>query len=149
MKTMKVFFGTALLSLLSLFTSAQVTSIPEAAKENFAKQYPEAKNVEWDNDVVNVNVRFDINDEHMNAEYSNKGIWKSTVKDYTYDQLPAAVQEGFKKSKYADRKVTETKVVYYPGNVEQYRIKTEKNDLQKKYLFFNEDGRLIRDAITI
>jgi hypothetical protein len=25
----------------------------------------------------------------------------------------------------------------------------ERNDLQKKYLFFDEDGRLIREALTL
>lgn len=134
---------------LSFKTYSQVTSVPEQAKENFAKQYPEAKNVDWDNAVVNVNVRFELNGDKMNAAYNNKGIWKNTVQDFSYNSLPAPVQDGFKKSKYSDRNVTDTKKIFYPGEVIQYRLKVEKNDLQKKYLFFNESGRLIREAITI
>jgi hypothetical protein len=31
----------------------------------------------------------------------------------------------------------------------RYRIKTRKNDLQKKYLYFNEKGQLTDEDITI
>jgi hypothetical protein len=31
----------------------------------------------------------------------------------------------------------------------RYRLKVEKNDLQKKYLFFDKNGRLLKDSITI
>lgn len=137
--------------LAFLFQSAftQVTSVPQSAKDNFAKQYPAAENVNWDNDVVNVNVRFTLNGENMNAEYSNKGIWKNTFQATTYENLPAAVQDGFKKSKYADREVTDTKIIHYPAGVTQYRIRAEKNDVEKKYLYFDGNGKLLRDAITL
>lgn len=136
-------------SLFVVESFAQVTSIPATAKENFAKQYPGATNVRWDNDIVNVNVRFDFEGAQMNAEYNNKGTWKHTFKDFSYDQLPGAVVDGFKKSKYAGRDVTEVKAVYLPGNVTQYRLRVEKNDVQKKFLYFNPEGRLLRDANTL
>ena len=136
-------------SLWVYTTSAQVTKIPPAAKENFTQQYPGASNVEWDNEILDVNVHFELDGKKMNAFYSNKGIWKSTLQDALYDSLPAAVIDGFNKSKYVERSVTESKIVFYPGNVTQYRIKAEKNDVEKKYLFFNEKGRLLRDNITL
>jgi hypothetical protein len=146
MKTIGFFL---LLIAFSVKAFSQVTSVPEQAKENFARQYPDAQNVEWDNNVINVNVHFELGGEKMNAEYNNKGIWKDTYKDWTFEKLSQSVQDGFKKSKYSDRKVVDVKVIYYPGNVEQYRLKVEKNDLQKKYLFFNTEGRLLRVTITL
>ncbi len=85
----------------------------------------------------------------MNAEYSNKGIWKNTYQQIVYENLPSAVQDGFTKSKYADREVTDVKKIYYPADVIQFRIKVEKNDLQKKYLYFDTSGKLLRDANTL
>ena len=87
---MRFIFSTILVSILSLsFLSsyAQVTSVPEQAKANFFKQYPDASNIKWENDIVNVNVRFEQEGDKMNAEYNNKGIWKSTLKDWTFDKL--------------------------------------------------------------
>ncbi len=138
-----------ILSLSSLTGNAQVTSVPEQAKENFFKQYPGATNVKWSNDVVNVNVRFEEDGDKLNAEYSNKGIWKNTLKDWTFDKLPEDVKQGFQKSKFADREVSDVKKLYLPGNVIQYRLKAEKNDVEKKYLFFNGEGRLLRSAVTL
>ena len=128
---------------------SQVTSVPQTAKDNFAKQYPAAENVNWDNDIVNVNVRFTLNGEQMNAEYSNKGTWKNTFQHSSLEKLPAEVQDGFNKSKYADREVTDVKILYLPADVIQYRIRVEKNDLQKKYLYFDTNGKLVRDANTL
>jgi len=149
MKLIRLSLLTALFLMASVKIFSQVTSIPAAAKENFARQYPNAQNINWDNDIINVHVRFELDGFKMNAEYNNKGIWKDTFKDWSYEELPKEVQDGFNKSKYADQTVTEVKIVYYPANIEQYRLKVEKNDLQKKYLFFNTKGRLIRESITI
>jgi hypothetical protein len=128
---------------------AQVTSIPEQAKENFFKQYPDAKNVQWENDVVNVNVRFEQDSNKLNAEYSNKGIWKRTLKDWTFDKLVTDVKEGFAKSKYGTMQVTDVKVLYLPGYVIQYRLKVSKNDIENKFLFFNTEGRLVRTTVAL
>lgn len=130
-------------------SQAQVTTVPEQAKENFFKQYPDAKNIQWQNDVVNVNVRFEQDTNKMYAEYSNKGIWKWTLKDYDYEQVPGDVKEGFAKSKYAGRQVIETKVMYLPGYVIQYRLKVEKSNLEKKYLFFTTQGKLVRSTVAL
>lgn len=149
MKQVRFFFLLMISTLFYASSFSQVTSVPEQAKENFAAQYPAAQHVKWENDIVNVNVKFELDGEAMNAEYSNKGTWKKTQKDWSYEKLDTAVRDGFKKSKYADRTVTEVKVVYLPGNVIQYRLKAEKNDVQKKYLYFNKAGRLLRDAATL
>ncbi len=128
---------------------SQVTSIPEQAKENFFKQYPDAKNVQWTNDVVNVNARFEQDTNKLNAEYSNKGIWKRTLKDWTYDKLVNDVKDGFTKCKYGNKEVMDVKVLYLPGYVIQYRLKVQKNNVENKFLFFNTQGRLVRTTVAL
>lgn len=128
---------------------AQLREIPKIVRENFAQQYPMATDVDFDDDLFDVNVEFTLDGEKMTAEYSNKGIWRHTEKKWNLDKAPEAVKDGFKKSKYADREVREVVMIYYPGNIIQYRIKTEKSALEKKYLYFNPEGRLLRESITI
>jgi len=149
MKSIRLFPILILLLAVSNQSNAQVTSIPEQAKENFFKQYPDAKNVQWENDVVNVNVRFEQDSNKMNAEYSNKGIWKRTLKEWSYDKLTADVKDGFIKSKYAGKQVLDVKMLYLPGYVIQYRLKVAKNDVERKFLFFNTEGRMIRTTVAI
>ena len=149
MKSVRFFALLITMLTISVAGHAQVTSIPEQAKENFFRQYPEAKNIQWENDVVNVNVRFEQDTNKMNAEYNNKGIWKRTLKEWTYDKLTADIKEGFTKSKYASNQVLDVKMLYLPGYVIQYRIKVAKNNVENKFLFFNTEGRLIRTTVAI
>lgn len=135
--------------LVSIFSLAQVREIPESVKETFSSQYPEAENVTYEDNLVSVQIHFQLNGEKMIAAYNNKGRWKDTEKDWSFDQLPETVKDGFQKSKYADWKVTETKIIYRPGGTDRYRIKAEKNDIQKKHVFFNSAGRLVDDSITL
>lgn len=134
---------------ISNFLFAQVREIPEAVKETFSSQYPGAENVTYEDNLVSVQVHFKLNGENMIAAYNNKGRWKDTEKDWSFDQLPEAVKDGFQKSKYADWKVTEVKMIFRPGGSDRYRIKAEKNDIQKKHIFFNKAGRLVDDSITL
>jgi hypothetical protein len=94
-------------------------------------------------------VHFTQNGEKMKASYTSKGRWKETEKDWNFEQLAENIKDGFSKCKYAEWQVSETKVVYRPGGVERYRVKVDKNDIQKKYLFFNKTGRLMEEQITI
>jgi hypothetical protein len=137
------------LIFISNILLAQVREIPEAVKETFSSQYPGAENVTYEDNLVSVQVHFKLNGENMIAAYNNKGRWKDTEKDWSFDQLPEAVKDGFQKSKYADWKVTEVKMIFRPGGSDRYRIKAEKNDIQKKHIFFNKTGRLVDDSITL
>lgn len=142
----------SILFVLFLFTSvsfAQIREVPESVKETFATQYPDADSVEYTDNLVNVQVRFTMNGEKMKASYTNKGRWRETEKDWSFEQLSEEVKDGFSKSKYAEWEVSETKIIYRPGGVERFRVKVGKNDLQKKYLFFNKSGRLMEESITI
>lgn len=147
-RLMILFLATA---LLFNNAQAQLREIPKEVQEAFQRQYPMATHVDFKDQLVRVDVQFVLDSVHMTATYSNKGIWKQTDKASSFDMLPADVQSGFEKSKFADPewKVKEVAIVDLPGGAEQFRIKVEKNDLQKKYLFFNKKGRLLRDAITL
>jgi hypothetical protein len=128
---------------------AQIREIPKAVEEVFSQQYKGAVSIDYKDQLVRVDVHFDLNGESMIASYSNKGIWKGTEKEWDFDKLSSEVKDGFQKSKYADREVEETTVLYLPGGTEQYRIKAKKSGVEKKYLFFNTKGRLLRTSLTL
>lgn len=136
--------------LVATFMSfAQGDDVPAGVKETFKIQYPAAEDVAYKDNLITINVHFTQSGEKLIANYTRKGKWKETEKDWTFEQLPADVKDGFDKSKYAGWKVGETKMIFRSGGTERYRIKAEKSDLQKKYLFFNKNGRLTEDLITL
>ena len=78
MKKSKLLFLIVIFSFAAIKGFTQVTSVPQEAKDNFARQYPDAVDADWKNDVIKVTVSFDLDGKMMVAEYNNKGIWKST-----------------------------------------------------------------------
>jgi hypothetical protein len=135
--------------LLSLQSFGQVREIPTPVKDAFSKQYPSVDSVTYEDNLVSVQVHFLSEDKKMVAAYTNKGKWKETQEDSDYETLNEEIKKGFDKSKYADWKVLDTKIIRRPGDVTLYRIKVEKSDIQKKHLFFNKSGRLVSDTITL
>jgi hypothetical protein len=141
---------TAFVCVITLISAnAQLREIPKEVEKAFTAQYPGIDSAEYKDNLVNVKVHFTQNGEKMIASYTNKGLWKETEKQWSYEQLDQAIKDGFEKSKYADWKVVETIVLYRPNNVELYRVKVEKSELQKKNLYFNTKGRLVEDGITL
>jgi hypothetical protein len=130
--------------------NAQIREIPAEVKATFERQYAGATNVEYDDDLREVEVTFTLDGHRYKATYDNKGAWKETEQEWTREDLPHNVQDGFAKSKYAGEwEIKEVAKIFLPGGSERFRMKVEKNGLRKKYLFFNTEGRLVRDALTI
>ena len=147
---MRKFFILLIVSIIGLSSVGQVRKIPSEVTDAFAKQYPAASKIEYEDNLLNVHVHFVLDNLKWIAKYENDGKWKETEKQFGYDQLPSDVRDGFQKSKYARGwKVKETSIIYLPNDDTRYRVKVEKGDVQKKYLFFDEKGSLIRDALTI
>ena len=128
---------------------AQIREIPKPVRETFANQYPQAENTDFKDQLVKVDVSFELDGEKLIASYNNKGDWKGTEKEWNFEELSDEIKDGFEKSKFVDWETTETKILYLPGGGEQYRLRVKKNDVQKKYLYFNKKGRLVREAITL
>ena len=128
---------------------SQIREIPKVVEETFTNQYKGASNIDFKDQLVRVDVYFDLEGEKMIASYTNKGLWKETQKEWSFVKLPEEVKDGFEKSKYADRDIEDVILLYLPGGVEQYRIKAKKSDVKKKYLYFNPKGRLLRESVTL
>jgi hypothetical protein len=144
--------GIILIAALTIgFASfAQIRKTPAAVTTAFEKQYPNASKIQYEDNLLNVQVHFISDSGKMVAKYNSDGEWKETEREFNYENVPSDVKTGFEKSKYSTEwKVKETSMIYLPHGEIRYRVKVEKNDLQKKYLFFDRTGRLIKDSLTI
>ena len=137
------------LMLFATTAFAQLREIPREVKFAFEKQYPNAQKTVYTDNLIDVHVVFYLDTVKYVAKYTNKGLWKETDRGYSFNKLNADVRVGFEKSKYADWPVTEVAIIEVPNQEDRIRIKVEKSELTKRYLFFNKEGRLVRDAITL
>ncbi len=127
--------------------NAQVRKIPAEVTEALKAKYPDAQNVEWKDEISDFKATFTLKGFEMTAEFSSKGEWKETNKKMKFDAVPDAVRDGFKKSKYADWTPGSVTYIEKKGKAAEYKIYAEKSSLvQKKFLYFSEQGQLVRDT---
>lgn len=131
-------------------THAQVRKVSAQVTEAFRTKYPSATNVEWKDRLTGYTATFDQGGVHYEARFSNKAEWQSTENKVAENELPAAVNDGFQKSKYAEEwKIREAYKIAIPGDKIQYRVNIQKGDIQRKNLLFSNEGRLLKDNITL
>jgi hypothetical protein len=128
---------------------AQIRKIPAEVTDSFAGRYPHAQSVSWKDNITNFEADFTLNNYEMSAIFNSKGEWQSSEKKIKFEELPAAVQDGFSKSKYSDWEKLSVAEIEKNGEQIQYRIYVKKSTVDKRYLFFDANGKLLRDAIKI
>ena len=78
---------------------AQLRKIPAEVTNNFTEKFPDATNVEWQDQLVDFKVVFDENDKNYRVKFSNNGEWKITERIIKKDFLPTSVVKGFSLSR--------------------------------------------------
>jgi hypothetical protein len=130
--------------------NAQIFSIGDDVKQAFDKQYPAAKEVDWNGGLDQHTVTFKLNDQKFKASYTKTGFWNWTETKITFDSLPKAVQEGFQTSKYKAWTVKDCIQVEKPrSNANEYKVIAQKSALSKKILVFDAKGRLYEELISL
>jgi hypothetical protein len=136
---------------MTVAVQAQFRSIPGVVTDSFKLKYPEAKTVNWKDQVSYFEARFtNVGGEKVSARYSSKGEWQSSYKVITQEKLPAAVKDGLSKSKYATDWIIMTVTArYLPGSITQYILRVGKGDISRKNLLFSSEGQLLKDGTTL
>ena len=134
-----------------MFTAAhaQIRKVPAEVTEAFKAKYPDTKNVEWKDKLTGFQVSYEMKGVQYQSKFSNKGEWLQTEKSISEEALPAPVKDGYGKSKYTDWQLKEVSQIESKDNSIQYRLFVRKSGVEKKYLYFNPEGKLVRDEITI
>lgn len=136
--------------LLAQAMHAQIRKIPAAVTESFKNKYGSATNVEWKDRLTSYVASFESDGKKHEAYFDDDGSWKQTETAIDQAELPAAVREGFEKSKYSSDWQIEyvERIEKNDGNTE-YRVQVKKGDIRKKNLLFTSDGKLKKDKITV
>lgn len=149
----KIIYYCLMLGLAFTFNAAahaQVRKIPAVVTEAFRSKYPTALNVEWRDRLSGFTAVFDLDNVHYEAKFTNKGFWENTENKLAEADIPAAVKDGFSKSKYAEEwTIKKAYKIAMKEDKTQYRLEIGKGDIQKKHLFFDPSGRLLRDNISL
>ncbi len=102
----------ASLAVWCFFGSMQVAfAVPEVVERVFEKQYPDAKDVEWEVDSNGYwEADFSLEDVKYRADFRESGQWIETETSIEFSELPDAVQTAVRES-YPDEDISEVEKV--------------------------------------
>lgn len=146
---MKRSFFLLLFISLAAIAHGQIRKIPAEVTDAFAARYPHAERVSWRDKISFFEAEFILNGFEMRAGFGSKGDWQHTERKIKFTELPAAVADGFSKSRYTDWEKSSVVEIDASAEPVMYRILVKKNNVQKKYLFFSASGKLNREALTL
>ena len=144
----KLFITVAIAFFLLTTVTAQVFTVPKHAKTDFAQRFKNASDVKWTNNVSYCIAKFKENGEAATAYYHLDGYWDYTERMIDSSKVPSTVKESFSKSKYRDWSVKSLVYVENNKDINLYRYEVKKG-IEKKYVFFDKDGKLIKENISI
>lgn len=133
----------------AMATQAQVRKIPAAVTDAFKDRYPNAVNVEWRDNLSNFSATFLVDSVKSEAKFNSKGKWQGTDHRINVETIPGEVMDGFKKSKYGDWTIKDARKMDLPNDVVKYRLEVEKTDINKRVLIFNNNGKLLKNDMTL
>lgn len=145
----KIIFLIFSLLVITGMASAQFRKVPAEVTNAFNMSYPNAKNVTWKSGFTSYEASFEWEGDAAVAKYTNKGEWKETERVRKFDSLNEEIKDGFRKSKYADWEMGEIKEQREKDKETLFRIYVRKSGLNKRYLYFNADGKLVKDSMTL
>lgn len=128
---------------------AQFRNIPGEVTNAFKEKYPEATDVSWNDKVTSFQASFALDGHRYEARFKKDGKWEETEKAINFEDLPMAVQEAFNASEY--KKWNLRTVAYIENSVggKEYRIYVKNDTVKRKYLYYGEDGKFLRDSYKI
>lgn len=130
-------------------TQAQLRKLPAAVTESFSKKFPTAHHVTWRDKISVFSATFEQEGKAMMAKFNSDGSWVVVEEKLALVDIPPAVRDGLNKSIYADWTLKEAVLVQEPEQENYYRLTVKESTLNKKYLRFNVDGRLIKETRTL
>lgn len=91
------FLGIMLMSA-SLFAGTVKKDVPKVVKDAFAKKFPNAKSVSWDQENASEwEAEFKMDGAEYSANFTNDGAWKETEHEVKQNDVPQNVMASLKK----------------------------------------------------
>lgn len=143
MKTLKILAAFLFATGVAVAQDMNQNDVPASVKNAFAKEYANATDIEWEKDMHNYKVEFDLNKMDNEVWYNASGTVVKKEQDIAEAELPQAVRDAVKSS-YADYTLDDIEKVWQ-NNATSYELELEKGN-EDKHLTFDANGKVIATA---
>jgi len=138
--TLLLVFVLSINGLMAQYEKVDLEKVPQNIIEAFNQKYPNAEGQSWTKDrKKNYSVKFKMGKSKCTTNYDKEAKWNGSSITLTFDELPEAIKESFKKTEYATWKVQD--VTKSENDYENVYVLMVKNK-EQKFISFKEDGTL-------
>ncbi len=138
MKKIILMVVSAMISTLTFSQKLQVKNVPSSVKATFQKQYPNAKEVKWEQEERKFEASFNINKIANSVLFDSNGNILETEVEIGVDHLPKNILE-YVNAKYKGKKIKEAAMITDDKGAVKYE--TEINGFD---LLFDAAGKFIK-----
>lgn len=134
-----------MLLFVSTFAIAQdlkPSEVPETVKNIFLIDYAKATDVEWERDMMNYKVEFDLGRMEQEIWYTASGEVIKKEQDITEADLPQAIRDAIK-TKYSGYRVDDVEMIWQDSTT-TYEVELEKGKEEWK-VTYNANGEILQE----
>lgn len=142
MKTLKIFAIALCATSVTMAQDLNLSDVPDNMKDAFNKAYNKATDVEWEKEMDNYKVEFDLDNRDHEVWYSASGTVLNKEQEITEAELPQAVRDALK-SKYAGYRVDDVEMIWQ-NNATTYEVELEKGQ-DEKHVTFDENAKVLNE----
>ncbi len=150
---MKQTFYCLLIALCCAFTLSSChddddnINVPESVQAALTAKYPDATRVSWENKAGYYVAEFYANSTEIEVWFNKDSQWCMTETDYgrNMSSVPVAVKSAFENSEYSTWNIDDINK-YERNDITFYVIEVESRGQRDHYLFYGENGNLIKDT---
>ena len=139
MKTLKLL--AIMLFSASLFAGTVKKEVPKVVKDAFAKKFPNAKSVSWDQENASEwEAEFKMDGMEYSANFDNQGTWKETEHEVKKSDVPQNVMASLKKE-FSGYKIKESEISESSkGMVYEFEVKKSGEAME---VAIDKNGRIV------
>lgn len=126
-----------------LISCAGSDKIPQAARNAFAKEFPNATHIDWDKeDDGSLEVNFEQGGKHNSATFFADGKIKESEVEISESALPTPIRQ-YIQTNYPKTPIKSAAVIKDSAGKVTYEV-----EVNSKELFFDANGKLLPQTVT-
>lgn len=140
MRTLKILAVVLFATGTAMAQDLNRAEVPSNLNDAFNKEYPKATDVEWEKELDNYKVEFDLKRQDHEVWYNASGTVLKKEIEITEGELPQVIRDVIK-SKYAGYRVDDVEVIWQ-NNATTYEVELEKGQ-DEKHVIFDSNAKVL------
>lgn len=140
MRTLKILAVVLFATGTAMAQDLSRAEVPSILNDAFNKEYPKATDVEWEKELDNYKVEFDLKRQDHEVWYNASGTVLKKEIEITEGELPQVIRDVIK-SKYAGYRVDDVEVIWQ-NNATTYEVELEKGQ-DEKHVIFDSNAKVL------